>query len=280
MNAVADSGRHAPDRMSAADRADDVRTTRHATAITPVVMCGGAGTRLWPASRESMPKQFIPLVGDLSSFQLTAQRLCHPSFGKPIILASSDVRFVVAEQLQQVGVEADIVLEPSRRDSAAAVAVATCLASEKSPDAILLVVAADHLIKDAESFVSACLAAADAARLGFVMTLGVEPTEPATGFGCIQPGETIGETSAAKVVRFVEKPDAGAAKDYVDRGFLWNSGNFVFRADVMLEEFGTHAPEVLAPRNRRSTPPPSISISGVWRRRPSRWHRRLRSIMR
>ncbi len=214
--------------------------------ILPVIMCGGSGTRLWPASRESMPKQFIPLLHAYSSFQSTAQRVTHDLFQKPMILASSDVRFLAAEQLQEAGVEAEMVLEPMRRDSAAAVAVAACLASRKAPDTIVLILAADHLIADKDAFVEACRAAAEVAREGYIMTLGVEPTTPATGYGYIQGGERLGDSAAMRVQHFIEKPDAAKAQAYIDQGFLWNSGNFLFRADVMIEELKRFAPEVLA----------------------------------
>ena len=214
--------------------------------IVPVIMCGGSGTRLWPSSRESMPKQFIPFLDDLSNFQATARRFGDPVFASPLILASSDVRFIAAEQLHEIDLRAEIVLEPMRRDSAAAVAVATCLAQRQNPEAIVLVVAADHLISDTEAFVAACRSAAVGARKGYIMTLGVTPTAPATGYGYIQPGRPIEGTEAATVERFVEKPDAATASRYIDQGYLWNSGNFMFRADVMAAELKTHAPQVLA----------------------------------
>ena len=216
------------------------------TAILPVVMCGGSGTRLWPASRESMPKQFIALLDDLSSFQATVKRVSGPVFQTPVILASSDVRFLAAEQLQHVGVEAQIVLEPVRRDSAAAVAVATCLAAARGLDTMVLIVAADHLIGDDAAFAQACEDAAAAAEQGFIMTLGVRPTFPAVGYGYICPGAAIEGTLAHAVERFVEKPNSLEAKSYIGQGFLWNSGNFLFRADVMMQELKRFAPDILA----------------------------------
>ena len=222
--------------------------TRSADAgkIVPVILCGGSGTRLWPASRESMPKQFIPLLGPLSSFQTTAQRVTGEHFARLIVVATGDVRFIAAEQLQAIGVEADIVLEPERRDSAAAVAVAACLAASQHPQAVALILAADHLIPDTEAFVSACRAAAEDARSGVVMTLGVAPTAPATGYGYIQPGAPVGSGGARTVERFVEKPDRATAEAYVADGYLWNSGNFLFRADTMIAELRSFAPAVLA----------------------------------
>ncbi len=226
--------------------ADGAQRNLDAGAIVPVIMCGGSGTRLWPASRESMPKQFIPLLGPLSSFQTTAQRVAGEHFARLIVVATSDVRFIAAEQLQAIGVEADIVLEPERRDSAAAVAVAACLAGRRDPRAVALVLAADHLIPDTDAFVTACQAAAEGARSGLVMTLGVAPTEPATGYGYIQPGPPAGETGARRVERFVEKPDRATAESYVAQGYLWNSGNLLFRADTMIAELRAFAPAVLA----------------------------------
>ena len=234
----------------AVDRKTEARGTapspqEEAPFLLPVIMCGGSGTRLWPASRESMPKQFIPLLEDLSNFQLTVRRFGHPAFLKPLVLASNDVRFIVAEQLGAIGVEADIALEPMRRDSAAAVAVAACLAERRGSRTVAVVVAADHLIGDTEAFVAACLAAAEGARDGLVMTLGVTPTAPATGYGYIQPGGPVAGTDARRVERFVEKPDAATASRYIDAGYLWNSGNFLFRSDVMLTELEAHTPDVL-----------------------------------
>src|SRR5437588_10504072 len=135
--------------------------------VIPVLRCGGAGTRLWPVSRESMPKQFVPLVGDRSTFQQTLQRIADPGmFARPIIITNADFRFIVAEQLRQLGIEADIVLEPERRDSGPAVAVAAELAQRREPSASVLVMAADHVVRKPEQFLDACRAAAAAAAPG------------------------------------------------------------------------------------------------------------------
>ncbi len=216
-----------------------------AGAIVPVVLCGGTGTRLWPASRGSMPKQFIPLVGTLSSFQETVRRLDGPVFSRPVVIASDESRFVVAEQLREAGVEADIVLEPVPRDSAAAVAVATCLALARGPGTLVLTVAADHLVGDAEAFVQACVDAAAGARLGRVMAMGVVPTSPATGYGYIRVGVRL-DGGGFDAAAFVEKPDPSTARHLVDDGLLWNSGNFLFSAGTMEAEFEAHAPDVLS----------------------------------
>jgi mannose-1-phosphate guanylyltransferase/mannose-6-phosphate isomerase len=193
-----------------------------------------------------MPKQFIPLLEDLSNFQVTAKRFDHPGFARPLVLASSDVRFIVAEQLHAIGISAEIALEPMRRDSAAAVAVATCLAQRGGQETVVLIVPADHLMSDLDAYVAACLDAAEGARQGFIMTLGVNPTTPATGYGYIHPGAPIPGTGSCRVEKFVEKPDAATAADYIERGFLWNSGNFMFRADVMAAELKRHVPDVFS----------------------------------
>src|SRR5215207_1567117 len=214
--------------------------------INPVIMCGGAGTRLWPASRESMPKQFIPLLGEHSTFQTAVKRVSNSKvFSKPTVVTHCDARFVVAEQLAQIGMVADILLEPQRRDSAAAVAVAAHHAAQRQPDGVVLVIAADHLMPDDAAFVAACGAAAEAARQGVIMTLGVAPDHPATGYGYIAPGEPIRGTQARHVARFIEKPDARTAQGYIAEGCLWNSGNFLFRADVLLDELERFEPTVV-----------------------------------
>ncbi|GJD75218.1 mannose-1-phosphate guanylyltransferase/mannose-6-phosphate isomerase [Methylobacterium goesingense] len=216
--------------------------------IYPVILCGGSGTRLWPASRESMPKQFTPLINpDSSTFQDTARRLTDDGvFARATVLTSSDARFIVAEQLAQAGIAADIILEPDRRDSAAAVAVATLHAAAQDPEAVVLIMAADHVIGDTPAFVEAARAAAAGARAGQIMTLGVTPTAPATGYGYIRVGEPLDDVSGNhRVARFVEKPDRAGAERLIAEGALWNSGYFLFRADVMLAELEAYAPEIL-----------------------------------
>lgn len=215
--------------------------------VIPAIMCGGAGTRLWPASRDSMPKQFIPLHDGLSTFQLTLRRLAgRPGYAPPLVIAHSDVRFIVAEQMQKIGVAGDIVLEPVRRDSAAAVAVAALHGAARDEEAVMLVLAADHLIDDDDAFAADGLAAAEAARLGHIMTLGVPPTRPETAYGYIRPGKPIKGSRALAVEAFVEKPDRARAEALVAEGCLWNSGNFLFRPQTMLAELERNAPEVLA----------------------------------
>jgi mannose-1-phosphate guanylyltransferase/mannose-6-phosphate isomerase len=205
--------------------------------IIPVIMCGGAGTRLWPVSRESMPKQFVPLVGQGSTFQQVLARISDPDlFARPIIITNSDFRFVVAEQLRECGVEADIVLEPMRRDSGPAVAVSAALATERDRQALVLVLAADHVMHKPDQFREACRLAAAAAAEGRIVTFGIEPTYAATNYGYIRPGEKLNGATVCAVEAFVEKPDAATAATYLADGYLWNSGNFLFQAATMLAE--------------------------------------------
>ena len=212
--------------------------------IHPVILCGGAGTRLWPASREALPKQFLKLVGERSTFQETCLRLGDPSlFERPVVVANRDYRFLVREQLEEIGVDAEIVLEPARRNSAPAAAAAANLIAGREPNALVLILAADHVVSEPESFVAACRRAAAAARAGYIVTFGIEPDHPATGYGYIRPGKAIaGAEGARAVAAFVEKPDAATAARYVKDGYLWNSGNFLFRADVFLDEYRAFAP--------------------------------------
>src|ERR1700731_2325152 len=151
--------------------------------IIPVIMCGGAGTRLWPVSRESMPKQFVSLVGSQSTFQQVLDRISDPSlFARPIMITNTEFRFVVAEQLRECGISADIVLEPMRRDSGPAVAVAAVLAAARNADAIVLVLAADHVVRKKAEFLQACRQAAAAAADGRIVTFGIRPAYPATNY--------------------------------------------------------------------------------------------------
>ena len=215
--------------------------------LIPVVMCGGAGTRLWPVSRESMPKQFVPLVDERSTFQQVLGRIADVElFERPIIITNSDFRFIVAEQLRECDIEADIVLEPMRRDSAMAVAVAAALARERDPEAVVLILAADHVVRDVAAFKSACREAATAAAEGLIVTFGINPTFPATHYGYIRPGSKVNGGAALAVEAFVEKPDAKTAGGYVAESYLWNSGNFAFRADIMLEEIARYEPDIAA----------------------------------
>jgi mannose-1-phosphate guanylyltransferase / mannose-6-phosphate isomerase len=214
--------------------------------ILPVIMCGGTGTRVWPESRESLPKQFIPLVGSSSTFQMTVENLADPIFETPIVISNRDYRFLAAEQLQLIGRSAQIILEPVRRDSGPAVAVAAELAARMDPETIVAVLAADHVVQDRAGFVALCKEAANAAAAGFIVTLGIKPREAATGYGYIKTGKAIlADGGVLKVEGFVEKPDVDTAKRYVEENYLWNSGNFFFRADVMQAELRRFEPRMI-----------------------------------
>ena len=214
--------------------------------ILPVIMCGGSGTRVWPESRESLPKQFIPLVGAKSTFQMAIDILGDSIFETPVVISNHAYRFLIGEQLLEINRSARIILEPAGRDSGPAVAVAAELAALMGPDTIVAVLAADHVVQDKAGFVALCREAAQAATKGYIVTLGIKPNHPAIGYGYIKPGKTIIDGHDIFAVdRFVEKPDAATAARYVTEGYLWNSGNFFFRADVMREELRKFEPAMI-----------------------------------
>ena len=216
--------------------------------IIPVIMAGGAGRRLWPLSRSSMPKQFLPLIHALSPFQQTVLRVQDDAlFEAPIVITHTDFRFFVDEQLKAINVKATILLEPARRDSAAAIAAASAYVAEKQPDALILALAADHYIDDDLAFRAHCQAACESAHAGKIITFGIKPSSVHTQYGYIQPSIEPLSTGGYAVQKFIEKPDENTARSYVDAGFLWNCGNFLFRADVMLAELHIHAPHIRQP---------------------------------
>ncbi|WP_304529196.1 mannose-1-phosphate guanylyltransferase/mannose-6-phosphate isomerase [Dyella sp. AtDHG13] len=217
------------------------------TMLIPLILSGGSGTRLWPVSRRNLPKQFLSLTGQGTLFQQTIARTrLLPDIGSPIVVASEDHRFLAAEQLLESGVEnATIVLEPMGRNTAPAIALGALKAIERDAEALLLVLPADHLIGDAESFIQAVKLALPAAEAGWLATFGIRPDRPETGFGYIRRAESIGD-GAFRVAQFVEKPALATAESYVaDGGYDWNSGMFLFKASRYLEELGQHAPEML-----------------------------------
>ncbi|MBR1156989.1 mannose-1-phosphate guanylyltransferase/mannose-6-phosphate isomerase [Bradyrhizobium sp. JYMT SZCCT0428] len=200
-------------------------------------MCGGAGTRLWPASREVHPKQFLSLFGARSTFQDTLIRVSNPAlFERPIVITNNAYRFMVLEQLAEIGCEADVLLEPMRRDSGPAIAAGAVFAQTRDKEAVVLALAADHVVRDNAAFLAACREGLPAAEAGHIVTFGVQPERPATEYGYISPGEII-SGQVHSVAKFVEKPDPATAASYVEAGYLWNSGNFMFRAAALLDEY-------------------------------------------
>ncbi|MGH1417226.1 MAG: mannose-1-phosphate guanylyltransferase/mannose-6-phosphate isomerase [Hyphomicrobiaceae bacterium] len=215
--------------------------------IIPVIMCGGSGTRLWPQSRDEMPKQFMPLFTARSTFQDTLARLDVPDlFDKPIVITNERFRFIVAEQARAIGIDCEIILEPIARDSAPAVAVSALRAFARDATTTALILAADHAIADVATFHNICRQADDVTKQGKIVTFGIEPTYPATGYGYLKPGAAIANTQAFQLSSFVEKPDAATAKSYLTNGYLWNSGNFMFQANDMIDELNVHAPAILS----------------------------------
>lgn len=205
--------------------------------LIPLVMCGGAGTRLWPASREGRPKQFLPLFGARSTFQDTMMRISERDlFDKPIVITNVAYRFMVLEQLSEIGIEADVLLEPTRRDSGPAILAGATFAQMRKDDAVVLALAADHVLGDSAAFLAACNQGLTVAKKGRIVAFGVRPERAATEYGYIKPGETVGKEVCA-VAKFVEKPDRKRATEYVEAGYLWNSGNFMFTASNLLDEY-------------------------------------------
>ena len=210
--------------------------------IYPVIMCGGAGSRLWPASRPGRPKQFLALAGPRSLFQETVLRVAPLTGdgGDLIVVAGTGHADAIAAQLAEIGVTATVMLEPEARDSGPAMAAAAALIEARDPEGVAAIIASDHHIPDAEAFRTAVRAAAAEAARGRIVTLGVTPTEPSSAYGYIQPAGP----GLSPVSRFVEKPDAATAAGYLAEGFLWNSGNFIVAARTLMEELATHAPDI------------------------------------
>ena len=224
-------------------------TPRTISKIVPVILSGGSGTRLWPVSRESFPKQFWPLISERSMIQETAARATGDGFAAPMIVCNESHRFVVAEQMRLMGQDhARIVLEPVGRNSAPAIAAAAVLVAETDPDAVLWMMAADGSIADNDALATALVAAVAAARAGRIVTFGMRPTSPEIGYGYIEVGAPLpGLPGVCALAGFVEKPDvATAAKMLADGTHLWNSGMFVFTAATLLAELERYAPDVLS----------------------------------
>ena len=218
--------------------------------IHPVLLCGGSGTRLWPLSRKSYPKQFVPLIGDETLFQASARRLSGPGFAAPVVLTGADFRFIVTEQLTAAGIDpAAILIEPAARNTAAAVLAAALWLLRTDPEAVMLVAPSDHVVPDAPAFRAAVAAGLPAALAGRLVTFGITPDRPETGYGYLElDGHPDGSGAPVALTRFVEKPDADRAAAMIEAGnFLWNAGIFLFRAAAIVEAFRAHAPDLVAP---------------------------------
>ncbi|MGE4326019.1 MAG: mannose-1-phosphate guanylyltransferase/mannose-6-phosphate isomerase [Pseudodonghicola sp.] len=219
--------------------------------ITPVLLCGGSGTRLWPLSRKSYPKQFTQLMGDQSLFQGAALRMAGEGFSAPMIVTGNDFRFIVTEQLAAVEIAPRMVLiEPEGRNTAPAVLAAALALAATDPEGLMLVAPSDHVIPDAAAFRAAVQAAAPRAEAGDLVTFGISPTRPETGYGYLElvAGADAGAETPQPLARFVEKPDAARAAQMIAAGnFLWNAGIFLFSAKALIAAFEAHAADVLAP---------------------------------
>lgn len=218
--------------------------------IYPTILCGGSGTRLWPLSRKSYPKQFVPLLGPETLFQASARRLHGPGFAPPVVLTNSDFRFIVTEQLAEAGIDPGaILIEPEGRNTAPAVLAAALHVLETDPEAVLLVAPSDHAIPDAVAFRHAVTRGLPAVAAGQIVTFGIPPARPETGYGYLElTAQPDPGGAPVPLARFVEKPDLARAEAMLAAGtYLWNAGIFLFRAADMLAAFQTHAPEVVAP---------------------------------
>ena len=214
--------------------------------LHPVILCGGSGTRLWPSSRKAYPKQFVPLLEETSLFQGTLRRFAAKDFAAPVIMTGEDFRFIAVEQAAEIGCsDARVVIEPVGRDTAPAI-LAAALMLEKNPDDLMLVAPSDHVIEDVEAFYKAIEAGQAAAKEGALVTFGITPDRPETGYGYLQlAGRPDGVTS---VTKFTEKPDLETAKAMLEAGhYLWNAGIFMGRVRDFIAAFETHAPDLVAP---------------------------------
>ncbi len=220
--------------------------------ITPVLLAGGSGTRLWPLSRKSYPKQFVPLIGETTPFQASALRLAGEGYAAPLVLTNADFRFVVGEQLTAIGVEPGaILIEPEGRNTAPAVLAAALWLDRAgaAEDALMLVAPSDHLVPDPAAFRAAVELGVPAAKAGKLVTFGIAPDHAETGYGYLELAEAFdGEPHVMDLVRFVEKPDQAAAEAMLAGGkHLWNAGIFLFSVKAIVEAFMRHAPELVEP---------------------------------
>ncbi|SLN56593.1 mannose-1-phosphate guanylyltransferase/mannose-6-phosphate isomerase [Roseisalinus antarcticus] len=213
--------------------------------ITPVLLCGGSGTRLWPLSRKSYPKQFTELVGAESLFQASARRFASDGFAAPLVVTGDAFRFIVTKQLDGIGLTAGgVLIEPDGRNTAPAAIAAALHIAAQDPDGLMLLAPSDHAMEDTEGFVRAIELGRAAALDGRIVTFGIQPDRPETGYGWLEAGEVTHEGVKA-LNRFLEKPDLGAATELLaDSNNLWNAGIFLARASTLIEAFKTHAPRI------------------------------------
>ncbi|WP_241303208.1 mannose-1-phosphate guanylyltransferase/mannose-6-phosphate isomerase [Burkholderia stabilis] len=217
-------------------------------SLHPIILCGGNGSRLWPMSRSNYPKQYLKLAGEQTLIQQTVLRASEiPGVASPIVVANHSHRFMIAEQLQHTGIKPQaIVLEPLGRNTAPAIAVAAHIALRDDPDALLLVLPSDHVVQNLPAFVAVVDTAVSVAKQGHLVTFGIPPTEPHTGYGYIRRGEAFAAGNGAHTVdAFVEKPDRERAAEFVQDGrYYWNSGMFLLNASAYLDDLARHAPDI------------------------------------
>ncbi len=219
-------------------------------SVYPVILCGGSGTRLWPLSRKSYPKQFVPLIGEETLFQASAKRLDGENFNAPTIITGSDFRFIVSEQLTAIGIDPGaILIEPEGRNTAPAILAVALHLVEKDPEAVLLVAPSDHVVPDIDAFHAAIDKGLSAVANGKIVTFGIKPTHAETAYGYLELVRKFdGSGTAVDLKQFVEKPDAARAVEMLDAGnFMWNAGIFLFRAQDIIAAFAQHAPGLNAP---------------------------------
>ncbi|WP_376870456.1 mannose-1-phosphate guanylyltransferase/mannose-6-phosphate isomerase [Albirhodobacter sp. R86504] len=221
--------------------------------ITPVILCGGSGTRLWPLSRKSYPKQFVPLLGGKTLFQSSAERLTSSAglgFAAPVVLTGSDFRFIVTEQLNEIGIDPGaIIIEPEARNTAPAILAAALYLYAADAEAVMLVAPSDHVVPDTAAFHAAIARGMQAVERGKLVTFGIQPTHAETGYGYLElASRPDGSGDAIDLKAFVEKPDEATAQTMLDAGtFMWNAGIFLFKAKDIIEAFTAHAPALAGP---------------------------------
>lgn len=222
--------------------------------ITPILLCGGSGTRLWPLSRKSYPKQFLPLIGDKTLFQASVERLTGPEFAAPVVLTNADFRFIVTEQLTSMGMDPGaILIEPQGRNTAPAILAAALWLEKTDPEGLMLVAPSDHVMPEPKAFRDAITQGEAAARQGQLVTFGIHPTRPETGYGYLELDSSdlddgSSPSKAVSLKQFVEKPNAEQAVEMLATGrYLWNAGIFLFSVKTILEAFRAHALDLMEP---------------------------------